>query len=476
MSDTGETADLADAGVVELSRLLHAGEVSALDVAQACIERIEACDGGLNAMVRFDPQVGLAQARAADRRRAAGEAHPLLGIPYTAKDNIWVAGLGCTQGSLRFEHFRAPADAQAVAALRAAGAVFLGHTNCSEFACKGVTTNLLYGVTRNPWHPQLTPGGSSGGAASATAAGYAPLALATDAGGSTRRPAAHTGVVGFKPSAGLIPHALGHAEPVYGNSVIGQMTRSAADLRPVLRTLALDAPDDPQWRPHDVRERLAQTDAAPRLRIGYSPRLGLGHAVDPDVQQALERTAQALQALGHEVIACDPAWPADTSEEALMPLQWAGLAELHGPAWQAGEWTADPDIAAQIEKGLALAGSAVTAALRLREALHRSLSAYWTQVDVMLTPTTAATAWPWTQPGPATIEGRPASPRAHAVFTPLFNHVGVPALSLPCGLDAAGLPIGVQLVAPRFADAMLVALAETLEARLPRLPRPARPG
>jgi aspartyl-tRNA(Asn)/glutamyl-tRNA(Gln) amidotransferase subunit A len=172
----------------------------------------------------------------------------------------------------------------------------------------------------------------------------------------------------------------------------------------------------------------------------------------------------------------DPAWPEGTDEAALMPLQVAGLAALHGAAFRADPARFDPDIAAQIEQGLATPGSAVAAALLLREAMFRALAALFADIDLLLTPTTPCTAWPLAQPGPATIEGRPVPPRAHAVFTPFFNHAFLPACTVPCGL-AAGLPVGAQLVGRRFEDATVLQAAARIEAATggafcrPRRPR-----
>ena len=216
----------------------------AVDVAREAIARVERLNPDLNAIIGFDPAATLAEAAEVDRRLDAGEVLPMAGVPFTAKDNLWVGGRRVSQGSRLFEDFVAPRDAWAVARWRALGAVLLGITNCSEFACKGVTTNPLHGWTRHPMNPALTPGGSSGGAVAALGAGLGLLALGTDAGGSTRRPAAHCGLVGLKPSSGLIPHPWGFAEPNYGQSVIGVMALDVADCAWAFDTLvAFDAAD-----------------------------------------------------------------------------------------------------------------------------------------------------------------------------------------------------------------------------------------
>lgn len=460
---------LISASARELRRLIDDGEILCSEVAEAAIAHIEATNPALNAMVHFDANFVREQAQVADRRFTAGERGSWLGLPFTVKDNLWIAGQPASNGSALFRDFVAPTDALAVRRLRDAGAVVLGSTNCSEFACKGVTHNPLHGTTRNPWDLARTPGGSSGGAVAALAAGIGCIALATDAGGSTRRPASHTGLVGLKPSAGAIPHAAGFAEPVYGNSVVGLLARTVEDVRDTLALLAQPDPADPQCAALPFFDAAAaQPMAWPLARIAYSPRLGLGFPVDTSIAAAVREMAQALSAAGHHVEEVDPPWPTGTSEEALMPLQHAGLAALYGARWRNAPWDADPDIANQIEVGLALRGSSVAAALELRKQLYASLQRLFTDFDVLLTPTTPVTAWPLDQAGPTHIEGRAVSPRGHAVFTPIFNHCFVPACSVPCGMDAQGLPIGVQIVGALHADARVLAIASWVESLTPQ--------
>lgn len=459
---------LVAATAAGIAAAVAARRASAVEVFDGFAARIDALNPLLNALVRFDPRVGRAEAEAVDRRLASGETLPLAGVPFTVKDNLWVKGRPASQGSKLFADFVAPEDAPAVARLRAAGAVYLGTTNCSEFACKGNTTNRLFGPTRNPWDLARTPGGSSGGAASAVAAGLGPIALGTDGGGSVRRPAAHAGVVGMKPSAGLVPHASGFGEPVFGNAVIGQMARSVEDVRLMLDAIAVPDLADPQSPPVPLWRR-ARAERVDGLRVAFSPRLGLGFPVDPDVAASIRAATERLARAGVIVEEADPQWPEGASEQALMPLQLAGLASLYGERFKARAWDVDPDIGAQIEAGLRLSGAEVAAALHAREALYCALVSFFERLDLLVTPTTPVTAWPIELLGPAEIEGKPVTPRGHAVFTPLFNHTYVPACSVPCGLDQRGLPIGLQIVGPRFADARVLALAELVE-------RQAEPG
>ncbi len=285
----------------ECAARVNARELSATDVTRHFIERVERLNPALNAIVQFDAVAVLAEARHVDARLAAGEALPMAGVPVTIKDNLWVEGRTITQGSRLFAGFTAPRDAWAVARLRALGAVVLGISNCSEFACKGVTDNLVYGATRHPLDPSLTPGGSSGGAVSALASGLGLLALGTDAGGSIRRPAAHCGLVGHKPTQGVIPHPWGFAEPNYGVSVIGLAARNAGDCAWLLdHLLGFDA-GDPAAPPLAVSlQAHASVQAEPprSLRIAWSPHLGCGYAIDADVLAALTQRVNALRSAG----------------------------------------------------------------------------------------------------------------------------------------------------------------------------------
>ncbi len=448
----------------ELARRIRAREVSAVEVFDAFVARVEALNPKLNALIRFDPAPGRAEAARADRRVAAQDWAPLLGVPYTAKDVLWVRDTIVSQGSALYADFVAPRDSIAVARMRGAGAVLLGLTNCSEFACKGVTTNRLYGATRNPWDLARTPGGSSGGAASAVAAGLGPLALATDGGGSTRRPAAHAGVVGMKPSTGLVAHPFGFEEPVFGNCVVGQIARRVDDAALMLRVLAGSDRADPASFVAFDGEGSTTVQEPAAVRVGFSPRLGLGFPVDTDVALGVRAAVDRLAASGVQVEEADPAWPVDTSEEALMPLQFAGLAAIYGDRLRQRAWEVDPDIAAQIDRGRHVTGAEVARALLLREELYRCLDRYFERFDFLVTPTTPCTAWPLPALGPATIEGRDVSPRGHAVFTPIFNHTYLPACSVPCGFDRLGLPIGLQIVGRRLADFRVLALAAMVEA------------
>ncbi|GAA5232414.1 amidase [Verticiella sediminum] len=452
-------------GLRELAEEVASGRTRAVDVAAHFVDRVAGLNPALNAIVRFDRQRVLEEAAAVDRRVADGAALPLAGVPFTVKDNLWVEGYRIAQGSRLFEDFVAPRDAWVVARLRELGGVMLGITNCPEFACKGVTNSPLHGATRHPLDPRLTPGGSSGGAVAALAQGLGLVAVGTDAGGSTRRPAAHCGLVGLKPSAGTIPHPWGFAEPNFGFSVIGLMTRQVADAALLFELLARYDAGDPAGVPilYETGWVDAPLRATDGLRVAWSPGLGCGFAMDDDVREAFARRIQALRAAGWRIADADPVWPPGVHEYPLVALQQAGLYRLYGERLAAERERIDPDLVAQIEAGARHGPAVIAAALRLQEGIRGAMARFFESWDVLLCPAAPVTAWPLAEPYPATIGGRPATSRGHAAFTPLFNYAGVPACAVPAG-SVRGLPVGLQVVAPRFEDARALRMAAVIEA------------
>jgi aspartyl-tRNA(Asn)/glutamyl-tRNA(Gln) amidotransferase subunit A len=461
-----------------------AGEVAcggrtARAVCDDALARIATGNARLNAVVQMDPERSLAEAADVDRRVAAGEDLPLAGVPYTLKDNLWAKGWRVSQGSKLFADFVAPRDAWCVERFRAAGAVLVGITNCSELACKGVTDNPLYGTTRNPWNTALTPGGSSGGAAAATAAGFTPLALCTDAGGSTRRPAAHVGLVGMKPSLGLVPY-LPHTfpEPNLGISVIGVMAHDVEDAELALRILSGYCPADPYSVPlphsiplfHETNEGRDETTHGIQgvwpPKVAWSADLGCGFPIDADVLACLLALVAKL-----DVEQASPQWPEETGEYPLAAMQQSGVAAFYGAAMKDRRADIDPDILALLDAGLKRTGAEIAACVLKREVLVAALEAFFERYDLLLAPTAPVTAWPIGQLGPAVIGGEPASPRGHAAFTPLFNYCGVPACSIPAGL-VRGLPVGLQIIGPRFQDARVLRYARHIQSLAPVLELP----
>jgi aspartyl-tRNA(Asn)/glutamyl-tRNA(Gln) amidotransferase subunit A len=421
---------------------------SAVTVIQRAHAMAETLNPKLNALTIFNPDM-LAEARAVDAKVARGVILPLAGVPVVIKDNVWVKDLPITNGSRLFEAFIPPEDATAVGRLRAAGAVILGVGTCSEFACKGVTNTPLHGITRHPSNPDLTPGGSSGGPAVAVASGMVPIAIGTDAGGSSRRPPAHVGVVGFKPGQDVVPYGPGFCEPVWGISTICPITHDVADAALVFAVLSG-----------------LPLDAEPRKScVAYARDMGLGVAVDQDVADVCDAAIAALADI-LQITKTGPDWGIDTRPASVMALQLSGLAALYGARWKTSPDLFDPDIGAQIETGFGLTGVEVAQAHQASQGMREILRSFMCGYDFLITPTTPCVAWPVTRLGPATIGGQPASARDHAAFTPQANHAGLPAITIPCGFTPQNLPVGLQIIGTAGSDIPLLAFAQDCETTL----------
>ncbi len=438
----------------------------------ACLERSDAC-ASLNALVCVDHDGALAAARASGERwRAGAPLGPIDGVPVTIKDNLLVRGLPAVWGSRALRALVAQHDELPVARLRDAGAVIFGKTNVPEFTMQGYTDNEVFGPTGNPWNRALTPGGSSGGAVALVAAGGCPLALGTDGGGSIRRPASHTGLVGFKPSPGRIPRAGGLPQIFLDVEVVGPIARCVDDVRRMLE--AIGAPDarDPaslRFAGKPATEAAVAAEGRP-LRILYVPTFAT-HPVAPAIAALTADAARALAGLGHQV---ETAGHFDLVEA--VNAQWPLLAQA-GLAWLVEHPAALPDGGAG---GFdpALFGEAMRAALASGhgadartlfgllyevQRLSSRVSELFERYDALLTPAAAALPWPSTESHPSRIDGHPVGPRGHAIFTAFANAAGLPAIAVPCGFTD-GLPVGIQLVMRAGDDLRLLALAQQFEA------------
>ena len=451
--------NFADWRCRDLAHSVNTRQRTAVQVTEAALARVAWANPLLNALIDVDQEGALKQAVAVDQKIAQGAWLPLAGVPFTTKDNLWVAGRPATYGSKLYADHIASRDSWAVEQLKKNGAICIGITNTPEFACKGVTENPLHGITRNPWDTTLSPGGSSGGAVASVAAGLVPFALGTDAGGSTRRPAAHTGLVGFKCTLGLIPNPWGFPDPSHDLSSIGVLTRDVEDCALMLDTLVEHHPGDPLSHPLPMAmvapEPFSHALSVPadhHLRIGFSLDLGCGFAVDDDVALVLEGVIQKLRISGWKIDVSHPVWPPKTAEYPLLAQQQAGLAALFGQAYQEAPQIFDPDIGLQIEAGQKATGALIAGLSLQRNKLREAFSRYFDSYDLLLCPTVPVEPWPCEGPPPKEIGGRPATPRGHAAFTPLFNYCDAPALSVPCGFGKNGLPLGLQIVGPRYGD------------------------
>jgi amidase len=450
---------------LELAAALRRRELSAVELLDACLAAVDQRNGELNAVIWRNDEEARAAAAEADRRLAAGAQAPFLGVPLPIKDLTPVAGWPVTYGS-----HGAPAGASeeselVVDSLVAAGFVLCGRTNTPEFGLITVAENSRYGITRNPWDTGRSPGGSSGGAAAAVAAGMFPLAHANDGGGSIRIPASYCGLVGLKPSRGRAPRL---AQSWLGAVVEGVLTRTVADCAAVLDTIARVDPN--AWYNAPAPERLFAEEAiAPpgRLRIGLMAEAPLGIPTDPSVSAAARAAAATLQELGHDVSEVEVP---TVSEELIQPfivLTMGGLADYDGVDWSAVE----PHI--QHQRGLSgeVGAYDYVNAARTLERLSRLEVARWGRdFDVLLTPTSAILP----PPAGAILEAQHSAPQdpvpdvvASVSFTAFGNVTGLPAISLPLHWTEGELPVGVQLVGGPWQEALLIRLSAQLEEARP---------
>ena len=424
------------------------------------LERIGRLDASLNAFVAL-AGTARAEAEASTRRWAEGEPlSPLDGVPVAVKDNLAVAGLPATWGSPHYADFIPEADELPVARLRRAGMVVVGKTNVPEFTIEGYTANALFGVTGNPWNPALTPGGSSGGSVAAVAAGLVPLALGTDGGGSTRRPAAYTGLVGLKPSLGAIARGGGLPQILLDFEVVGPIGRTVAD---VARLFDLLSGGD--GRDHRARVRPPGAGWADPVRILYVERFGEA-PLDPVIAASVSAAVDAFEAMGCRVRR--GALPFDIEPlNAFWPdIAMVGLARLVAadPAMRDRASAVYMDLA---DRGTGVPGHRFLAGLEAVWALRDRMGPAFRDVDVIITPSCAAMPWPADRAFPETIDGRAVGPRGHAVYTGWVNAAGLPGLDLPAAPAPDGLPIGFQMVGDLGTDRLLLDLGRRYEARHP---------
>jgi aspartyl-tRNA(Asn)/glutamyl-tRNA(Gln) amidotransferase subunit A len=459
---------LANRSAAELAQMFSKGEVSATQVLADVLQAHERINPALNAIVELNADAALAAARASERRYAAGNPlGPLDGIPVTVKDNIWVKGFGARWGSRLFAAFRPEQDDTAIERLRASGAVLFAKTNTPEFALAAHTDNALHGPTRNPWNLAFTPGGSSGGAVAALAAGIGPLAVGTDAGGSIRRPASYTGVVGFRPSTGRIPRVFGFPALAADLQVIAAAARTVCDTYTLFKAMAgPDIRDRSSFAFADylLPAELAQAPAT-RLRICCVKNVE-GSPVDAEIREQLDATAARLAALGHRVEVGPLPFRLGEIEKIWSTLTAVGLAGVVAGAEDPCR-DVQPGGLAAAQRGGAVPAREYAAVLEMVQKIRRECDAFFAEFDILLTPASAALPWAVGKDYPESIDGQKAGPRSAAVFATFVNVAGIPAISVPAGVGASRLPIGIQLAAGFGEDMRVLELARELESAAP---------
>jgi aspartyl-tRNA(Asn)/glutamyl-tRNA(Gln) amidotransferase subunit A len=450
---------------LELAAAIRAKRISPVEVAEAVLTRIEALNPRLNAFCLVTRDVALRDAREAEIALAKGEPiGPVHGVPVSLKDVIFTRGLRTTGGSRLFADATPEEDSIVAGRLRAAGAVLLGKTNTSEFGHKAVTDNPLFGVTRNPWNLEMTPGGSSGGAAASVASGLGPIALGTDGGGSLRIPAAFCGVYGFKPSWGRVPQ-----HPSFPGwehvGVTGPITRTVRDAALALDVIAGDDDRDRHSLPREPGSYVtACDDDIKGLHVAWTPDLGYA-TVDPAVQAICENAAAEFESLGCHVEVVNPGW--EDCEEIFRTIVAAQFYAHWSDQLPAQEADLDPTFVKFIRKGGAVTAREYVLAMERVRAYWHEAQTFLARFDLLLTPTTAVAPFPVGSSGPREIAGQAISVLGWMPFTFPFNLTGQPAASVPAGATDDGLPVGLQIVGRRNADRTVLAASAAYEAACP---------
>jgi aspartyl-tRNA(Asn)/glutamyl-tRNA(Gln) amidotransferase subunit A len=445
---------LCDLDAAQLAAGFGAGSFSPVEVARAVLDAAEGTQATLNAFAWLDPDGALTAATGSEARWRAGAAlGPYDGVPISVKDNLHVEGMPTRFGSLALppERTRGP-DSPAVARMREAGAVLFGKTSMPEFAHKMTTDSPLTGVTRNPHNQAHTPGGSSGGAGAAVAAGIGPLAIASDGAGSIRIPAAWTGLFGLKPSLGRVPH---HPRgPLVSFSHVGPMTRTVADAARAMAILSL--PDSRDWyslppEAFDPEAVLVETLAG--VRIAFSPRLGLSDlSVDPEIEAAVAAAAAVFETLGAQVELADPPLVQDCARITDAHLVTFSAYTLRGLPEGA---QVDPSFRALADRAAELPPHAYLDATIDRGAVGSQINQFFERYDLVLSPVVPF--------GPPAVDGLDPMQVFDPLMTQWCNVTGLPAASVPCGVMQGGLPIGLQIVGRRFDDAGVLRASHAYE-------------
>jgi aspartyl-tRNA(Asn)/glutamyl-tRNA(Gln) amidotransferase subunit A len=454
-------SELNTLSAAKMAKLFAKGKLSPVEVAKASLELMAKLEPTLNAMSLIDEKSSLKQARSSERRWHKKEALSAIdGVPALIKDLLITNGQPTLRGSKTVDPSQDwQEDAPSVARLREAGCVFMGRTTTPEFGWKGVTDSPLTGITRNPWNPALTPGGSSGGSSAAIAAYYAPLALGTDGGGSIRIPASFTGTFGLKPSFGRVP-----AYPLspFGTVAhVGPMTRNVYDAALMMNEIA--KPDARDWQslPFTEVDYTAKLERGIKgMTFAYSPTLGYAN-VDPEVAKHVKSAVKVLRELGAKIIQIDPGFK--DPAEIFRTLWWSGARAALGALPPEKLSLLEPALADVVEQSRSITVEQIQQATIQRGALGAQMKNFMLKFDALITPTMPITAFEAGKLQPADPDNRGKWVN-WTPFTYPFNLTQQPALSIPCGFSKAGLPIGMQIVGRMFEDARVLRIAAAYEA------------
>jgi len=461
------TQDLCWLSATELARAIKRKKVSAVEAVDAVLAQIERLNPTLNAFVLVTADEARKEARAAERAvtKKGATLGPLHGVPFSTKDVVATKGLRTTFGSPLYADNVTTEDAVIVARMRAAGGIQVGKTNTPTMGWLGVTHNLLFGATRNPWNSDCTPGGSSGGAGAAIAAGMAPLAIGTDAGGSIRIPASFSGIYGLKPSYGRIPVYPGSA--AWSIAHVGPMTRTVADA--ALMLTICSGPDDrdqyslPAEKNVDYVKLL--NGSLKGLRVAWAADLGFTPALDSEVKILCEKAVKRFRGLGCRVDEITPHWP--SPREAWEVTFSGSFATRLAPYSTDRRADLEPGLVEIIEQAKTWPATRYVQAWFDRLAWNLHVQKLFEKYDLLLTPTLPCRPFAVGLEHPPDIVGTPVGRYDWIPYTYPFNLTGNPAASVPCGFTADGFPIGLQIVGRRFADALVLRVSAAFEEASP---------
>ncbi|MFC1992735.1 amidase [Chloroflexota bacterium] len=453
--------DICFADAVELAQRIRTKALSPVEVVKAHLERIEAINPKINAVVTITDGV-LEKAKAAEAAVMSGETLGLLhGVPFTCKDMFDVAGVRTTRGSKLFEHRVATADATVVARLKQAGGIFLAKTNVPEFALWWETDNMVFGRTNNPWNLERTTGGSSGGEAAAIVTGLSPLGIGSDVGGSIRMPAHYCGIVGLKPTHGRVP-LTGHWPKVLLRAMhVGPMARTVRDVALALKLMSGPDGIDPYAMPVPLPDVPGSEAALPKLRIGWSAERGFD-LVEPEVQKVVEKAAASLASLGCKVEPVPLDILVQNDAQLISSPIWAMESGFYFEPFVSGR---EAELFPFMRKRLANPLPEMRDYLKAMadwETLKHGMAEYFRQYDLLLCPTVPLAAYPHALPE-LTINGKTVMPRRKLITLVPWNLTGSPAISVPLGQSSEGLPIGVQIVGRHFEEDTVLEAAMALE-------------
>ncbi|MBI3731963.1 MAG: amidase [Chloroflexi bacterium] len=456
--------ELCTMTAVEMAAAIRAKRLSPVEVIDAMYARIAQVNPRLNAYCTLTEEAARQAARQAEAAVMRGDALGALhGVPVSIKDLLITQGVRTMRGSKIYEQFVPTEDAPSVVKLKAAGAIVLGKTTTPEFGWKGTTDSLVTGISRNPWNLNRTCGGSSGGAGAAVAAGLGPLAVGTDGGGSIRIPASFNGIFGLKPSFGRVAAYPPSAVAMLSHT--GPMTRTVRDAALMLGAMAGPDERDLGSLPADHSDYLAACEGGVKgLRVAWSANLGYA-PVDPEVARITDDAARVFADLGCHLEAADPGFP---NPEAFFDVLWiSGLGTYlrdYLPQWQSQMDAGLVNLVKQVDQFTAtdLAGAL------MQRANHWDVTRrFFERYDLLLTPTLAVAAFEAGAVAPSEIAGHKISWAGWTPFTFPFNLTGQPAATVPCGFTAEGLPVGLQIVGRRFADALVLRASAAFEEARP---------